>query len=57
MKEFILKQVGTQVPEENVQDVSVTLLDDGDIWIDLGEEGWIGIDLVNGTFAVGEYEG
>ena len=57
MKEFKLKQVGTQVPEENIQDVQVTLLDDGDIWIDLGEDGWIAVNLTDSTFAVGDYEG
>ena len=60
MKEFILKQVGTQIPAENVQDVSVALFEHGaleNILFVQTKEGWVRVNLTDGTFAVGEYEG
>lgn len=56
MKEFKLRQAGTSVPAENVQDVKVTLLDSGELFIHT-KWGWVYIDLTDETFAVGDYEG
>lgn len=57
MEEFGRKQVATCVPPESIEDVSVTMLDDGNLFVQIGDEYWIGINLADKTFAVGVYEG
>lgn len=52
---FILKQFGTMVPPEFVTDVEVTR-DDNILFI-ATPEGWIRIDLLDKSYAVGAYEG
>ena len=53
--DFKLKQVATRVPKENVQDVQVTRYDDL-LFVSM-DDGWVRINLADGTFAVGAYEG
>ena len=60
MEKFKLKQVATSVPEENVQDVKVILYNDlpgENLLLVTTSEGWVRVNLVDKTFAVGAYEG
>ena len=57
MKEFTLKQVATNVPPENVQDVRIDLWEKSNTLFVSTAEGWMIINLQDQTFAVGDYEG